>query len=102
MKEGQTIGQWLKWDFKTNGNLVIKDKNGNKIYWESGSGAWTKREWDSQGRELYYEDSNGYMEKREWDCQGIVIYYKDSNGQIVDNRIPVIIEHNGRKYKLIP
>jgi len=81
MKDGQTIGQWLKWDFKTNGNLVIKDKNGNKIYWESGSGAWTKREWDSQNREIYYEDATGH---------------------IIDNRIPVIIEHNGRKYQLIP
>ena len=81
MKDGQTIGQWLKWDFKTNGNLVIKDKNGNKIYWESGSGAWTKREWDSQDREIYYEDATGH---------------------IIDNRIPEIIEHNGRKYQLIP
>ena len=81
MKDGQTIGQWLKWDFKTNGNLVIKDNNGNKIYWESGSGAWTKREWDSQDREIYYEDATGH---------------------IIDNRIPVIIEHNGRKYQLIP
>ena len=81
MKDGQTIGQWLKWDFKTNGNLIIRDKNNNKIYWESGSGAWTKREWDSQNREIYYEDATGH---------------------IIDNRIPVIIEHNGRKYQLIP
>ena len=82
MKDGQTIGQWLNWDFKTNGNLVIKDKNGNKIYWESGSGAWTKREWDSQNREKYYEDATGH---------------------IIDNRIPEIITHtNGRKYQLIP
>ena len=81
MKDGQTIGQWLKWDFKTNGNLVIKDKNGNKIYWESGSGAWTKREWDSQDREIYYEDATGH---------------------IVDNRIPQTITYEGRKYQLIP
>ena len=71
MKDGQTIGQWLNWDFKTNGNLVIKDKNNNKIYWESGSGAWTKREWDSQNREKYYEDATGH---------------------IIDNRIPEVIE----------
>jgi len=32
MKDGQTIGQWLNWDFKTNGFLEIRDKNGNKIY----------------------------------------------------------------------
>ena len=81
MKDGQTIGQWLKWDFKTNGNLVIKDKNGNKIYWESGSGAWTKREWDSQNREIYYEDATGH---------------------IIDNLIPQTITYEGRKYQLIP
>ena len=82
MKDGQTIGQWLKWDFKTNGFLVIKDKNGNQIYWEDASGFWVKREYDS--------------------TQGNQIYYEDSAGEIRDNRIPKLIEHNGRKYQLIP
>jgi hypothetical protein len=31
MKGGKTIGQWLNWDFKTNGVLEIKDKNGKNI-----------------------------------------------------------------------
>ena len=26
MKEGQTIGQWLNWDFETNGFLEIRKK----------------------------------------------------------------------------
>ncbi len=81
MKDGQTIGQWLNWDFKTNGDLQIKDKNGNDIYHETLKGRWCKREHDSQGNQIYFENSTGL---------------------IVDHRTPKIIEHNGRKYKLIP
>ena len=85
MKNGQTIGQWLNWDFEANGDLRIKDKNGTL---------------------LYYEHSGGYWDKREYDSEGYRIYYEDSNGLIKDNRIPPpppkVIEHNGRKYQLIP
>jgi hypothetical protein len=81
MKDGQTIGQWLKWDFETNGDLEIRDKYHRLIYWEDSGGFWEKREFDSQGNKVYYENSNG---------------------EIVDHRIPEIIEHNGRKYQLIP
>ena len=81
MKDGQTLGQWLNWDFEANGNLNVKDKNGAL---------------------LYYEDSKGYWEKREHDSEGYRIYYEDSKGRIEDNRTPEIIEHNGRKYQLIP
>ncbi len=99
-----TIAQQIKWDFKTDGNLEILNKNGKRIYLELSDGYWSKREYDSLGNEIYYEDSNEYMEKREWDCQGIVIYYEDSNGQIIDNRPKscldkeIVIE--GIKYKL--
>jgi hypothetical protein len=81
MKNGQTLGQWLNWDFKTNGSLKIKDKNGFI---------------------LYFEDSDGYWSKREYNSDGNIIYYQNSDGKIIDNRIPEIIEHNGRKYQLIP
>jgi hypothetical protein len=81
MKDGQTIGQWLNWDFKANGGLHITDKNGDDIYFENSDGRWRKREYDSDGNLIYYEDSDGH---------------------IVDNRTPEVIEHNGRKYKLIP
>ena len=80
MKEGQTIGQWLKWDFETNGFLEIRNKNNEIIYAESLDGFWAKWERDSEGK---------------------VMYYEDSNGQITDNRTPEIIEHNGHKYQLI-
>ena len=81
MKDGQTIGQWMNWDFKTNEFLEIKDRNGAL---------------------LYYEHSDGYWEKREYDSEGNQIYFENSEGIIVDNRIPQVIEHNGRKYQLIP
>ena len=38
MKDGQTIGQWLKWDFERNGSLQIRDKNGKLIYYENSFG----------------------------------------------------------------
>lgn len=84
MKDGQTIGQWLKWDFKTNGELVIKDKNGNRIYLELSNGYWSKREYDSQGNNTYYEDSKG---------------------NIIDNRPKPcenkVVEIDGEKFKLV-
>ena len=80
MKDGQTIGQWLNWDFKTNGNLCITDKNGNEVYKECLDKYWCKRELGSQGN---------------------IIYYENSNTMIIDNRTPEVIEHNGRKYQLI-
>jgi hypothetical protein len=83
MKDGQTIGQWLNWDFKTNGNLYITDTKGNDVYFEISDGRWCKREHDSQGIQIYFEDSLGV---------------------IIDNRTPEVkvIEYNGRKYQLIP
>ena len=81
MKDGQTIGQWLKWDFEVNGNLYIRDKNGAPIYIELTNGFWAKFIRDSQANIIYYEDSDGILK---------------------DSRIPEIIEHNGRKYQLIP
>jgi hypothetical protein len=81
MKNGQTIGQWLNWDFETNGNLHITDKKGNDVYFEISDGRWCKREHDSQGNQIYFENSVG---------------------EIIINRIPEIIEHNGKKYQLIP
>ena len=80
MKDGQTIGQWLNWDFETNGDLEIRDNNRRLIYWESLKIGWGKYEYNSQGNQIYFEDSDG---------------------QIKDNRTPEVIEHNGRKYQLI-
>ena len=81
MKDGQTIGQWLKWDFGANGLFAISDKDGNQLYIEFSNGHWVKRDFDSQWHEIYRETSDG---------------------ETTDNRFPEIIEHNGRKYQLIP
>ena len=81
MIDGQTIGQWLKWDFEVNGSLYIRDKNVAPIYTELPNGFWAKFIRDSQAN---------------------IIYYEDSDRIIKDNRTPEIIEHNGRKYQLIP
>jgi hypothetical protein len=122
MKDGQTIGQWLNWDFKTNGSLEVLDKNSNLIYfenswgwdrheydseeklmyYENSDGFWVKHEYDSEKRLIYHEYSDGRWLKREYDSEGHRIYYEDSFGSIIDNRTPKIIEHNGRKYQLIP
>ena len=57
-----TIAEQIKWNFETNGDLVIKDKNDNLIYYEGSDGYWSKSEYDSQGNEIYYEDSKGEIE----------------------------------------
>ena len=56
-----TIGQQIKWDFKTNGSLEIYDKNGRKIYREYPDVSWVKREYDSQGNQIYFENSGGVI-----------------------------------------
>ena len=82
----QTIAQQIKWNFKTNGDLKIKDKNGNEIYYEHSSGFWSKSEYDSKGNIIYFEDSDGDWLKHEYDSQGNEIYYENSDGEIIDNR----------------
>ena len=102
MKDRQTIGQWLNWDFEKNGVLKIQNKDFRILYQELSNGFWSKWEYDSQGNEIYHDDSNGYWVKREFDSQDNQIYYENSYGTIIDKRFPEVIEHNGRKYQLIP
>ena len=67
----KTIAQQIKWDFETNGNLEIKDKNGKLIYFEYSDGIWEKYEYDSEGKLIYYENSNGVIEdNRPKPCEG--------------------------------
>jgi uncharacterized protein YcfJ len=101
----QTIGQQIKWDFKTNGILEIKDKNGNQIYYENSIGYWVKYEYDSKGNQIYYENSIGNWAKMEYDSQGNEIYFENSSGVIEDKRPKPcedkIVEIEGVKYKLV-
>ena len=89
MNNEQTIAQFLNVkDFR----FVIKDKNGNKIYFENTYGFWCKSEYDDQGNLIYSEDSDGVWRKSEYDEQGKEIYYENSDGYIVDNRPKPMIE----------
>ena len=101
----KTIAQQINWDFEANGSLVIRNKNGNQIYYENSDGFWVKREYDSEGKEICYENSDGYWAKQGHDYEGNLIYYENSDGKIVDNRPKTcedkIIEIDGVKYKLI-
>ena len=100
----KTIAQQINWDFKTNGKLGIKDKKGNRIYFELADGFWARYEYDSQGKQIYFENSSGFWAKWEYDSEGNEIYYKNSNGTIIDNRPKSsedsVIEIDGVKYKL--
>ena len=104
-KDTKTIGQQINWDFKTNGSLIIKDKNGNLIYSEYSDGYWKKWKNDSQDNCIYWEDSNGYWTKYEYDSGGNCIYWRDSNGVIKDKRPnpheDKVVEIEGIKYKLV-
>ena len=102
MKDGQTIGQWLKWDFEGNEWLTIYDKNHNRIYLEHRVGFWNKKQFDDKNNEIFHIDDTGYWCKHEYDSKSNLIYFENSGGHIIDNRTPEIIEHNGRKYQLIP
>ena len=75
-----TIARQIKWDFKTNGDLIIRDKNVNIIYREFSNGRWAKYEYDSKGNLIYIEGSNGYWAKWEYDSKGNVIYFENSYG----------------------
>jgi len=78
-----TIAQQLKIkDFP----FVIKDKDGNIIYYEISYGLWSKCEYDVNGKIIYSEDSDGLWIKNEYDAHGKEIYFENSNGIIRDNR----------------
>jgi hypothetical protein len=62
------------------------DSNGNVIYFEDSDEFWAKREYDSKGNKIYFEDSDGYWAKREYDSNGNEIYFENSDGNVVDNR----------------
>ena len=60
-KKVMTIAQQLG---VTKFPFVIRDENGNKIYWEARNRFWSKREYDERGNEIYYERSDGTIRDR--------------------------------------
>lgn len=85
--------------------FIIRDKNGNRIYWEYSNRFWAKREYDSNGNVIYHENSIGWGYKREYDSNGNEVYYEDSDGEIMDKRPKgcegKVVEIDGKKYKLV-
>ena len=72
-----TIAQQLKIkDFP----FIIKDKNGNEIYYETSDGHWRKREYDDNGNKIYCEDENGHWWKYVYNDKGNEIYCETSDG----------------------
>ena len=100
----KTIAQQINWDFEVNGSLEIKNKNGNRIYWENSNRDWLKWECDSKGNTIYFESSSGFWEKMEYDSEDNPTYYENSYGRIIDERPKPyenkIVEIEGIKYKL--
>jgi hypothetical protein len=66
--------------------FIIKDDNGNQIYYENSTGSWVKQEYDSNRNCIYYEDFDGFWFKQEFDSNGNLIYFEESDGYIEDNR----------------
>ena len=44
--------------------LNVYNQDGIKIYHESSTGRWYKKEYDNQGKLSYYVDSDGYIDDR--------------------------------------
>jgi hypothetical protein len=86
--KNKTIAQQLKIKYFP---FIIKDKDGNSIYYETSTGFWYKRERNAHGNLIHYEDSDGYWIKREYDAHGNEIYCENSYGTIIDKR-PKVIE----------
>ena len=60
--------------------FIIRNKDGDKIYYETSKGKWTKSEYDSNAKQTYYEDYTGYCIKYEYDSNGNLIYWENSEG----------------------
>jgi hypothetical protein len=70
----KTIAQQINWDFESNGDLEIFDKNDKFIYYETSDGSWIKSEYDSKGNKIYFEDSDGdIVDNRPKSCEGKVV-----------------------------
>ena len=80
----QTIAQQINWDFETNGNLAIRDKNNKLIYLELSNGHWGKWKYDSQGNQIYFEGSGGLIiDNRPKSCENKEIVIDGENFKLV-------------------
>ena len=84
--------------------IEIKNKKGNRTYYEQSCGYWSRREYDEKGNATYYENRSGYWYRREYDENGKDTYYENSNGIERGTKrgscSGKVIEVDGKKYKL--
>jgi len=79
----QTIAQFLSIkEFP----FIIKDKYGNKIYYEDSDGYWSKKEYNETGNKVYFENNS----------DGIWSNY-NTNRNSVNNKV---VKIEGKKYQL--
>jgi len=55
--------------------FVIKDDDGNEIYYEDSGGYWQKWQYNSNGNPIYFEDSDGVIAERQYDAPQIPTNY---------------------------
>ena len=73
--------------------FIIKDDNGNELYFEHSDERWFKKQYDDKGNQIYFERNNGHWYKSEYDDKGNEIYYEHSDGTIIDRRLKSIPEY---------
>ena len=75
--------------------FIIRDDDGNRIYYEEEDGYWYKREYQD-GKQSYFEDSSGYWRKIVYkegrkisleDSDGYYRQYNRSDGNVSDDQI---------------
>ena len=60
--------------------FVIKDDNGNEIYFELLDGFWRKSEYDHNDNLVHYQDSHGFWNNRVYDSNNNKVYFENSDG----------------------
>ena len=85
--------------------IVIRDRNGNRTYFETSYGNWNKREYDANGNTTFEELWDGFWWKAEYDDNGNNTYYENNFGR--KEGIPrskscdgKVVEIDSKKYQL--
>jgi len=84
--------------------IEITNKNGNRTYYETSNGRWSRHEYDEDGNQTYQENSHGFWYRYEYDEKGKMTYFEANDGYKIGTKRSScsgkIIEVDGKKYKL--